>query len=54
MSHTKQTKKDGRTGEKLRRKPYEKELARLQGELVRLQEWVVREGAQGLHRLRRP
>ena len=42
MSHTKQTKKDGRTGEKLRRKPYEKELARLQGELVRLQEWVVR------------
>ncbi len=46
MSHTKQTKKDGRTGEKLRRKPYEKELARLQGELVRLQEWVVREGAK--------
>jgi polyphosphate kinase len=30
--------------EKLRRKKYEKELARLQGELVRLQEWVVREG----------
>jgi polyphosphate kinase len=44
MSHAKQTKQDGRTVEKLRRKRYEKELARLQGELVRLQEWVVREG----------
>jgi polyphosphate kinase 2 len=30
--------------EKLGRKHYEKELARLQGELVRLQEWVVHEG----------
>ncbi len=30
--------------EKLRRKEYEKELARLQGELVRLQEWIVSEG----------
>jgi polyphosphate kinase len=30
--------------EKLGRKRYEKELARLQGELVRLQEWVVGEG----------
>jgi polyphosphate kinase len=29
---------------KLKRKEYEKELARLQGELVRLQEWVVSEG----------
>ena len=29
---------------KLGRKKYEKELARLQGELVRLQEWVVHEG----------
>jgi polyphosphate kinase len=29
---------------KLKRKAYEKELARLQGELVRLQEWVVSEG----------
>jgi polyphosphate kinase len=29
---------------KLKRKEYEKELARLQGELVRLQEWVVAEG----------
>jgi polyphosphate kinase len=29
---------------KLGRKEYEKELARLQGELVRLQEWVVSEG----------
>jgi polyphosphate kinase 2 len=30
--------------EKLGRKDYEKELERLQGELVRLQEWVVHEG----------
>jgi polyphosphate kinase len=44
MSHAKQTKQDGQTVEKLRRKRYEQELARLQGELVRLQEWVVREG----------
>jgi polyphosphate kinase 2 len=44
MSHTKQTKKDRQTVEKLGRKRYEQELARLQGELVRLQEWVVREG----------
>ena len=43
MSHTKQT-NDGQTVEKLGRKRYEKDLARLQGELVRLQEWVVREG----------
>jgi polyphosphate kinase len=45
----KQTTKAGRAVEKdglkrLGRKEYEKELARLQGELVRLQEWVVREG----------
>jgi len=45
----KQTTKDGAAAEKgavkrLGRKEYEKELARLQGELVRLQEWVVREG----------
>ena len=46
MSHAKQTKHDARAVEKLGRKCYEKELARLQGELVRLQEWVVREGAQ--------
>ena len=52
MSHTKQTKPDGHTVEKLRRKRYEKELARLQGELVRLQEWVVRD--QSLHRVRGP
>ena len=43
MSHAKQTSEDGRAVEKLGRKRYEKELARLQGELVRLQEWVVRE-----------
>jgi polyphosphate kinase len=46
MSHTKRTKTDGEAGEKLGRKRYEKELARLQGELVRLQEWVVSEGAK--------
>jgi polyphosphate kinase 2 len=44
MSHTKQDSKDGRAVQKLGRKRYEKELARLQGELVRLQEWVVGEG----------
>ena len=46
MSHTKQANKDGQTAEKLGRKQYEQELARLQGELVRLQEWVVREGTK--------
>ena len=46
MSHTKQARKDGQAIEKLGRKRYEKELARLQGELVRLQEWVVREGVK--------
>ena len=45
----KQTTKDARAVEeepvkKLGRKKYQKELARLQGELVHLQEWVVREG----------
>jgi polyphosphate kinase len=44
MSHTKQANKDQRSVEKLGRKRYEKELARLQGELVWLQEWVVRDG----------
>ena len=44
MSQTKQANKDGQPAEKLGRKHYEKELARLQGELVRLQEWVVRDG----------
>ncbi len=46
MSHNKQTKQDARAVEKLGRKRYEKELARLQGELVRLEEWVVREGVK--------
>jgi polyphosphate kinase len=47
MSHAKQTKQqDSRAVKKLGRKHYEKELARLQGELVRLQEWVVREGVK--------
>ena len=44
MSKTKQKEKDGQAVEKLGRKRYEEELARLQGELVRLQEWVVRDG----------
>jgi polyphosphate kinase 2 (PPK2 family) len=44
MSHAKQVETDGQAVEKLGRKRYNKELARLQGELVRLQEWVVREG----------
>jgi polyphosphate kinase 2 len=44
MSHAKQAETDGQAVEKLGRKRYNKELARLQGELVRLQEWVVREG----------
>jgi polyphosphate kinase 2 len=46
MSHAKQTKQDAQAAEKLGRKRYEKELARLQGELVRLQEWVVQEGVK--------
>ena len=45
MSHTERADKD-QQAEKLGRKRYEKELARLQGELVRLQEWVVREGVK--------
>jgi polyphosphate kinase 2 len=45
MGHMKQAVNEGAEQvEKLGRKRYEKELARLQGELVRLQEWVVREG----------
>jgi polyphosphate kinase 2 len=36
----------GSTDERLPRKPYEKELLRLQGELVKLQEWVRAEGAR--------
>jgi polyphosphate kinase len=44
MSHAKRTQEDGPGVEKLGRKRYEKELARLQGELVRLQEWVVHDG----------
>jgi polyphosphate kinase len=45
MSHTEQAVNKGTEPvEKLGRKRYEKELARLQGELVRLQEWVVGEG----------
>jgi len=43
MSKAKET-KEVRPAEKLGRKQYERELAHLQGELVRLQEWVVHEG----------
>ena len=47
-------KKDsGRKG-KLKDRQYEKELARLHVEVVKLQEWVKQKGAQGLHRVRRP
>lgn len=35
---------DGEKQKKLRRKPYEKELRRLQEELVKLQKWIKREG----------
>jgi polyphosphate kinase 2 len=38
------TNEKGAVEKKLKRKKYEKELARLQGELVRLQEWIVSEG----------
>ncbi|MGO9789447.1 MAG: polyphosphate kinase 2 [Solirubrobacteraceae bacterium] len=44
MSDNRQTNKNGEPVEKLGRKRYEKELARLQGELVRVQEWVVHTG----------
>ncbi len=46
MSRTEQASKDRKKVQKLGRKRYEKELARLQGELVRLQEWVVSDGAK--------
>jgi polyphosphate kinase 2 len=46
MSHAERARKDGQAVEKLGRKRYEKELARLQGELVRVQEWVVQEGVK--------
>jgi polyphosphate kinase 2 len=46
MSQSELTHRDGENVEKLGRKHYEMELARLQGELVRLQEWVVHEGAK--------
>jgi len=36
--------KNGKPTEDLRRKEYEKELERLHGELVRLQQWVVHKG----------
>ena len=42
----KEKKKDKDKGKKLKRKTYEKELARLHGELVSLQEWVLQTGAK--------
>jgi polyphosphate kinase 2 len=36
--------KSGERDDKLRRKDYDKELKRLHGELVKLQQWVVKEG----------
>src|ERR1700710_2507605 len=44
MSHAERKEENGQAVEKLGRNCEEKELARLQGELVRLQEWVVHEG----------
>jgi polyphosphate kinase 2 len=38
--------KDGSTSDRMPRKDYERELARLQGELVSMQEWVKRTGAK--------
>jgi polyphosphate kinase 2 len=38
--------KDGSTSDRMPRKEYERELARLQGELVAMQEWVKRTGAK--------
>ena len=48
MAKTKQAKdaKDGVSANKLPKKAYEKELKRLQGELVKLQEWVRNENAR--------
>jgi polyphosphate kinase 2 len=45
MGRKKQSRQGGATaGEKLGAKTYERELARLHGELVKLQEWVVAKG----------
>ena len=38
---------------KLSRKAYDRELKKLHVELVKLQQWVVAQGPQGLHRVRR-
>src|SRR5579884_1254304 len=46
MDQTKETTRDDQAVAKLGRKLYKRELARLQGELVRLQEWVVRDGTR--------
>jgi len=42
----KKDKKDKKGPKKMKRKPYEKELRRLQGELVAMQEWVKASGAR--------
>ena len=39
---------------KMKRKAYEREMRRLHGELVAMQEWVKATGREGLHRLRGP
>ena len=43
-----------RNDKALSSKDYEKQLKKLHVELVKLQEWVVPQGAQGLHRVRGP
>ena len=42
----------GKPAKKITEKDYQKELKKLHVELVKLQEWVVAQGAQGLRRLR--
>ena len=46
MAEKEMTQTIGASKEKLPRKPYEKELLRLQTELVRMADWVKREGAR--------
>ena len=38
----------------MKQKEYQRELRRLHGELVAMQEWVKAYGRQGLHRVRGP
>ncbi|RPI04850.1 MAG: hypothetical protein EHM71_13245, partial [Zetaproteobacteria bacterium] len=41
---------DSNSKKRLKRKAYDKELARLHGELVALQDWVVQKGLKVCHR----